>query len=275
MKSRFAFRKQKKIEATSQHNKPYLGLAQQIIGYSDIILEILDARFIQDTRNFEIENLVKTNNKKIIYVLNKSDLIDVNKTKKEIELHNLYPYVFVSCKLRKGSKQLRDRIKILAKNIDTTYKRVQVGVVGYPNTGKSSVINMLVGRDCAKTAFEAGFTKGIQMIRLTENIVILDTPGIVPATEAVVEKTDLAKHVRIGARNFDKVHDPEIIVQKLMEKYPDIFEKFYGIEAQGDSDILIEELGKKKKLLKKGGLVDVDRTARFILRDWQRGFIKV
>ena len=60
-----------------------------------------------------------------------------------------------------------------------------------------------------------------------------------------------------------------------MQDYPGILEKFYGISAEKDSEKLLEELGRKKGFLLKGGIVDVDRTSRFILKEWQEGKIKI
>lgn len=231
---------------------------------SDIILEILDARFPEDTRNPELEELVR--DKRIIYVLNKADLLH----KKSVEGRKFpNPFVFVSCKFRRGGKQLREKIKIEARKIKKS--QVNVGVIGYPNTGKSSVINLLIGRTSAKTAAEAGFTKGIQKLKLTENIILFDTPGVIPRADVFHNQ----KLAYLGVKTYDKVKEPEIAVANLMARFPGLLEKFYDIQAENDSEKLIKELGKKKRFLVKGGEVDWDRTSRLILRDWQEGKIRV
>ena len=69
--------------------------------------------------------------------------------------------------------------------------------------------------------------------------------------------------------------NPEFVVFELMKKNSGVFEKFYKINANRDSERLIEEFGRKNKLLKKGGEVDIDRAARRILKDWQFGKIKI
>jgi hypothetical protein len=269
----FSSRRSGRIEGTNKHRKSYPLVAREVIRISDIVLEILDARFIEETRNREFEDIITKNSKKIIYVLNKSDLIDVNEAKSKIELHGMQPYVFVSCKSREGISDLRSRIKIEVKRLNMTYKRAHVGVIGYPNTGKSSVINMLVGRPVARTAAEAGFTRGMQKIRLAKGILILDTPGVIPEKETGPEKRNLEKHTQIGARTWDKVKDPDMIVLGLIKKYPEI-EKFYGLNSEGDVELLIEKLGRKMNFIRKGNLVDTDKAARRILRDWQEGKVK-
>ena len=65
-----------------------------------------------------------------------------------------------------------------------------------------------------------------------------------------------------------------MVVSNLMKQYPSI-ENFYGVKADGDAEILIEQVGKKKHFLVKGGEVDADRTARLILKDFQEGKIEV
>ena len=68
--------------------------------------------------------------------------------------------------------------------------------------------------------------------------------------------------------------NPEVVVTDLMKEYPMLLEKFYNILAEGDAELLMEELGRKKGFLNKGNLVDEDKTARFIIKDWQRGKIR-
>ncbi|MFZ5954799.1 MAG: YlqF/YawG family GTPase [Nanoarchaeota archaeon] len=268
-------RSQRKLENSNKHKRPFPKIIRNMIEICDIILEVLDARFIEETRNLEIEELIKSKNKKIIYVLNKSDLMNLNGKRKELTEKNIYPFVFVSCKKRRGIKELRSRIKIEIKKSNLNFPRAHVGIIGYPNTGKSSLINILSGRSSARTAPEAGFTKGIQKIRLTSDILLLDTPGIIPESKYSGTKREvIADNTIVGARTFDQVKDPEFIISKLMDKYSKQIEKFYEIEAEGDAEMLIEKLAKKKGFLIKGNEPDIDRTSRLILRDWQLGKIR-
>ncbi len=269
----FSSRRTRRIENIGKQRAKYPSLAEKIIQDSDIILEILDARFPKETQNVEIEDKIKKLDKKLIYVLNKSDLT----TQKKLRNFNyLHPNIAISCKERKGIKKLRDFIKQLSKKIHKNNKieKVAVGVIGYPNTGKSSLINLLVGKASAGTGADAGFTKGIQKLKLDENTILLDSPGVIPKEEySSIEQEKLARHTIVGGRSHSQVKEPEIVVAKIMSFYPEILEKFYKIPAQGDSEILIEELGKKKGFMKQGGKVNEDKTARFILKDWQEGRI--
>jgi ribosome biogenesis GTPase A len=256
----------------------YPSLAEKIVQMSDIILEVLDARFIPETRNSEIEEQIKKQDKKIIYVFNKADLIDIKKVKEE-DIMSLNPKVFVSCINRKGGKELRNKIKITSYNVkkpaDKIRDKISVGVIGYPNTGKSSIINLLVGKPAAGIGADAGFTKGIQKINLTSDIVLLDSPGVIPNKDySSSEISAFSRHAKVGARSYSQIKNPEMVVADLVKEFPLIFDKFYKISSEGNSELLIEKLGRKKGFLKKGNEVDEYKTAGLILKDWQKGKIK-
>lgn len=254
----------------------YPKVLKNVVEISDIILEVLDARFIKDTRNRDIEDAIIKKRKSIIYIINKSDLID----RKKIEIALPNPHVFISCKNRTGTKNLRNRIKAVAKKIEKPAeekaRKVTIGVIGYPNTGKSSIINILIGKKSAPTASQAGFTKGMQKLKLTPEIMLLDSPGVIPQSEySTSERWAIIKQTKVGGRSYNQVKDPEFVVASLMKEFKGIFEKYYKINAEDNAEILIEELGRKKGFLKRGGTVDEDKTTRYILKDWQEGRIKV
>src|SRR3989304_752286 len=261
-------------ERTNKHAYSVPALINKIIYEGDIILEILDARFIEKTRNTEIEKLVKNLGKKLIYILNKSDLVDIRQVKTNVEIENLKPHLFFSNKDRKSASILKRMIKIEAHKLGKD--AVNFGVIGYPNSGKSSLINLLIGRKVAKTSSEAGYTKGLQKARITKGIYLIDTPGVVPEKDKTSINPALAtKHSLIGAITWDKTRDPDMVVSKLMKEYPDIIEKYYSIDANGDAEVLLEILGKRLHYLIKGGEVDEMRAAKHVLREWQEGKIRV
>lgn len=281
MRVRYSFssRRTGHTENIRKQRKKFPDIVMKILDVSDAIIQVLDVRFIEETRNLELEELIKEKGKKIIYVLNKSDLVEVEKKKEEVRKLKLYPHVFVSCTKRTGASELRTRIKIESKKVELGHdkmRRVQVGIVGYPNTGKSSLINLLTGATVAKVGAEAGFTKGMQKVRLTSDILILDTPGVIPSEDYSHQKQDkISQHAKVGARDASKVRRPDMVVQKFLEEHKKEIESFYKIETKGDGDFLIQEIGKQRNFLKKGGNIDEDRAARSIISDWQSGKIKV
>ncbi len=274
MRIRYSFssRRTRKLKNIKKQKQKYPKLLEQVLENSDIILEVLDARFLEETRNKDIEKEIKKRKKKIIYVINKSDLTKSKKPK-------ISPCVLVSCKERKGIKELRNKIKQLSKKIKKPLKskfdKIIVGVVGYPNTGKSSLINLLIGKKSAGTGHEAGFTKSLQKLKLTKEIILIDSPGVIPKLEYKnSEIKAISKHTKLGVRSYSQVKDPEIIVSNLMKEFKNALQKHYNVETE-DSEELIEILGRRWNLLKKGGSVNEDKVARRILKDWQESLIKI
>jgi ribosome biogenesis GTPase A len=204
-------------------------------------------------------------------------LADKNEVVRTLAEQKLYPYVLYSCKSSIGRNNLRTMLKIMVKRekFAEKHRKAHVGVIGYPNTGKSSLINTLASGGRAAAASEAGFTKGIHKIRFNKDILILDTPGVFGEKENVESSSkDLMHQAEIGVRNASSVKNPEFIVHELMQGNPGLFELFYGIKAEGDSEVLLETLGRKKGFIKKGNKADSDKTARYILKDWQTGKIR-
>lgn len=280
MRVRYSFssRRTGRLENIRRQKQEFPDVVEKLIRASDIILEILDARFIQETRNINLEEYIKNQGKRLIFVINKIDLISKEKINQK-DLNGAYPHVFVSSKTRKGSKDLRNRIKIESKKIKKPVERsgkVTIGIIGYPNTGKSSLINMLIGRHKAGTGSEAGYTKGIQKLKLTPEIYLIDSPGVIPKKEySSVEQPKISKQTKIGGRSFSQVKEPELVVANIMKEFRGVLEHYYKIKAKSNAELLIEELGKRNNFLKKGGVVDEDKTARFILKEWQEGKIKI
>jgi ribosome biogenesis GTPase A len=235
-------------------------LVEKIVYECDIILYVLDARFPEETLNRDL--LKRLKNKKVIFVLNKCDLV---KNKENLEkLKNKYKNcVYISATKRLGTLKLRKKIKNLAKNIEP----VKIGVIGYPNVGKSSIINVLAGRHSAKTGNLPGVTKGVQWIRLSKDMKLLDTPGVADSKN----REDL---IMLGCLRLEKEKDLDLVALKLIKKYKDKIKQFYNVDGENEEEIL-NKIGERKKFLKTNGEIDLDRTSRKILKDFIEGRIKV
>ncbi len=249
----------------------YWKLVNEVIEKSDVLLEVLDSRLPDMTRNSEVEKKVAGAGKKLILVLNKADLIGQHLAEKEKKLLGpSYPVVFVSSKEHHGTKLLREKIHIVVGKKED----IVVGVLGYPNVGKSSIINVLKGRKAASTSPLAGHTRAIQNIRITSRILMLDTPGVIP----FVEK-DETKHVLIGTKMFSEVKNPDIYAGEIISLCNKINEQiipsFYNVPFVTDAYAELEKIAEKMNFRLKGGDFDLDKTARMVIRDWQTGRIKL
>ena len=226
---------------------------KKVLKEAEIIIEVLDARLINETRNKELENKIKYLGKKILYVVTKCDLVNLKKLKQEMK--NLKPSVFISSTEHYGTTILKKKILEMSRG-----ESVIVGVVGYPNVGKSSLINSLSGRGAARTSSESGYTKGMQKIKVDNKILILDTPGVYPNKEK-----NIIKHSRIGAVDYSKIKDPEIAALHLIEDKKELIIKHYKLKMKNSEEIL-EELAFKFSKLAKGNTADLESTAIFLLK---------
>ncbi len=237
-------------------------IVNAVIDDSDILLLVLDARLVDQTRHEELENKIEKKGKIILYVINKSDLVERKKVEEiKKEFTNC---VFMSAKKHQGTNVLRNEIMRLAKG-----KQVTVGVLGYPNVGKSSVINAASGGGGkAKTGHKPGYTRGVQKVKISAKMMMLDTPGVIPFMEQ-----DEVKHVLIGSKDPQKAKDPEDAAVVLFEDNENKIEKWYGVAFVDDGDTTLEAVAKSLNFFKKGGSADTRRAAVKILYDWQKGKI--
>ncbi|HLD40417.1 MAG TPA: GTPase [Candidatus Nanoarchaeia archaeon] len=233
----------------------------EVLREADIIIEVLDARFIEETRNREIEYKVNAGGKKILYVLNKCDLVNIEELKEKAK--ELRPSVFISSREKLGTTILKKKILELSQGEKTI-----VGVLGYPNVGKSSLINALSGRGSARTSSESGFTKGLQKVRVNSKILLIDTPGVFPK-----EEKNVVKFGKTSAISSGKIKDPEYVALRIIEEEKERIKKHFGIE-EDDEDEILEKIALIFKKVRKGKELDLDAAARLFLKQWQEGKIK-
>jgi len=236
-------------------------IVKKIVKDADIVLEVLDARFPNITRIARLEKMAK---EKLILVINKVDLVSkktFDKIKTEFKNSK---YVLVSSK---NSKNIWELVKLI-KN------KGKVAVIGYPNTGKSTLINKLSSGGKAPTSSESGFTKGKQLIAGKKGIILMDTPGIVP-----FEDRDEVRLGLVSGISPSKLEDPDLVANKLIyifkKNNPSEFEKYYGVDMSLDSYSILLEIGKKRHMLLKKGEIDERRAAVSVLEDWHNGKIKL
>tara|TARA_B100000315_G_scaffold239465_1_gene258290 strand:+ start:37 stop:759 length:723 start_codon:yes stop_codon:yes gene_type:complete len=233
-------------------------IAKQIVRDADVVLEVLDARFPNITRISRLEKMAK---EKLILVINKIDIVS-NKTldKVKTEFKNS-KYVLVSSTKSKNIRELKKLLK------------GKIAVIGYPNTGKSTLINKLSSGGKARTSSESGFTHGKQLI-VGKGFMLMDTPGIVP-----FEDRDEVRLGLVSGISPSKLEDPDVVATKLIHIFkknnPLEFEKYYDMDMSLDSYSILLEVGKKRHMLLKKGEIDERRAAVSVLEDWHNGKIRL
>ena len=222
----------------------------RVINQCYVILEVIDARFPERSRR--LFRMAHKRGKEVILVINKSDLI-----KNPEKLGREMKGIVFSAKTRRGKRVLLDKLEELGEGAE-----LKVGVIGRPNVGKSSIINVLARRKSAKTSPSAGYTKGEQWVRVSPKILLIDSPGIITWTEK--DEDDL---IIEDALSVDKAEDPEAAALKLFKRYPQVLKKM----ELGDKPL--EEYAIRTGKLLKGGKPNTREAARMIIRRWQRGLI--
>jgi hypothetical protein len=150
----------------------------------------------------------------------------------------------------------------------------RVAVIGYPNTGKSTLINKLSSGGRAKTSSESGFTRGKQLIKGRKGVMLMDTPGIVPFKDRDEVRLGLVSGI-----SPSKLENPDLVATELISMFkknnPLGFGKHYGVDMSLDSYSILLEIGKKKCMLLKKGEIDERRAAISVLEDWHKGKVRL
>uniref|UniRef100_A0A8C7XN56 Nucleolar GTP-binding protein 2 n=1 Tax=Oryzias sinensis TaxID=183150 RepID=A0A8C7XN56_9TELE len=216
-------------------SKRIWGELYKVIDSSDVIIQVLDARDPMGTRSKSIETYLKKEKpwKHLIFVLNKCDLIPT-----WVTLH-------------------------------TDKKQISVGFIGYPNVGKSSVINTLRSKKVCNVAPIAGETKVWQYITLMRRIFLIDCPGVVYPSED--SESDI---VLKGVVQVEKIKNPEDHIEAVLERAkPEYVQKTYRIPSWNSTEDFLEKLAFRTGKLLKGGEPDISTVSKMVLNDWQRGRI--
>lgn len=239
-----------------------------VIDCSDVVVHVLDARDPPGTRCASVEKYLDKNApfKYLVYLINKVDLVPTRVTARWLNTfstkHPVLAYHSNSLSNFYGQENL---IGLLRQYSHLKKRQISVGFVGYPNVGKSSIINTLRRRVVCSVAPVPGQTKVYQYITLTKKIYLIDSPGVVPTST-------LEEAVLRGAMRVENLDDPEYFFMKIYEKAKSAMEKVYGISSEEALDFLEKYCRKFGKLLK-GGACNIDIASKLLLHDWIRGKI--
>ena len=248
--------------------------------FVDVVVELRDARIVRSSANPILQELI--GKKPHLIALNKIDLAD-SKVNSKWEAYFASigkPVVKLNALNGKGIRQLTDKSNELAKaktakfaHLGAKPRNARIMIVGIPNVGKSSLINRLSGSASLKTADKPGVTRAKQWIKIKGNLDLLDTPGILwPKFEDPEVGLNLAFTGAISDEVYDIEHAAELLLWKLKDDYAQNIKERYRIEEfPQTSNELFTKVGQKRGFLQKGGIVDGEKTAIAILKDFRSG----
>lgn len=276
--------------------KAYYKEFRKVVEYSDVILEVLDARDPLGCRCFQMEEAVlrAEGNKKLVLVLNKIDLVPKETVEKWLDyLRNELPTVAFKASTQHQVKNLNrcsvpveqasesllkskacfgaeNLMRVLGNycRLGEVRTHIRVGVVGLPNVGKSSLINSLKRSRACSVGAVPGVTKFMQEVHLDKFIRLLDAPGIVPGPNSEVG-TILRNCIHV-----QKLADPVTPVETILQRCNlEEISNYYGVSGFQTTEHFLtavaQRLGKKKK----GGIYSQEEAAKAVLADWVSGKI--
>ncbi|MBN1801418.1 MAG: 50S ribosome-binding GTPase [Candidatus Lokiarchaeota archaeon] len=252
--------------------KAWSDIFNAIKTHATIVLVVLDARDPEGTYPLAIEEYIrqKCPSKRFILVLNKADLITPDILQSWLHYFQKRGFLcFYASALKKdGINFLKSQI-LRYRDPESVNK---ILVVGYPNTGKSSIITALLKqKKTAQKSSEAGSTRGLQLLKLPgwSNTYLLDTPGVVPYDETEDEISLALK----GAIKVSKIKNSQAVFEEIYNRAtPEKLKEAYDVSFT-NIDEFTEALGRKRGRLKKGNEVNEPEIWALVIRDWQRNVI--
>ncbi|KAF0689426.1 Aste57867_19132 [Aphanomyces stellatus] len=286
----------KTMDLNDNSRKAYMRELKKVVERADVILEILDARDPMGCRTMDMEDLMRSKGKKVVLVLNKIDLVPPEVLQPWLTyLRTFYPTIAFKAstqdqknisssgggmgkgekangKMIAGSRAVgTEPLMQLLKNYcrsNNIKTAITVGVIGYPNVGKSSVINSLKRSKAASVSSTAGHTKVVQEIHLDNKIKLIDCPGI------VFDTSDSNALILRNCVNAEAFNDPIPAIEVILSRCSAAqIQELYGVPAYTDTIEFLVHLALKQGKLGKGGIPDRKAVARNILQDWNRGKI--
>ncbi|OMH85491.1 Nucleolar GTP-binding protein 2 [Zancudomyces culisetae] len=244
----------------------------KVIDSSDVVVHVLDARDPVGTRCRQVEKYISKEapHKHLIYVLNKVDLVPTWVTSRWVkhlskERPTLAFHASINNSFGKGS--LIQLLRQFSK-LHSDKKQISVGFIGYPNTGKSSIINTLRKKKVCNVAPIPGETKVWQYITLMRRIYLIDCPGVIQSNTSDTD-IDIVLRGSVRSNNLESPEDyiPEIL-SRVRKEY---IQRTYNIENWADSTEFLTELAQSTGKLNKGNQPDLHVVSKMVINDWLRG----
>lgn len=241
----------------------------------DAVAFVLDARAPASSFNPRLADMVGA--KPVLFILNKGDLADGGA---DMAVSSMQRTGRAAVKIAAASRgALRPltaamesvcaekRARLAEKGVN---KPVRFLIAGIPNTGKSTVINLLAGGKKAQVGDKAGVTRAKQWVRCGA-FELLDTPGTMPPSLA--DQCHARRLAYLGSVNDDILDREEValaLLEELWEKYPAALAERYGISG-GTPLEMYEALCKRRGFVLRGNDYDYSRGAAALLDDLRKG----
>ncbi len=276
------------VAAGQQSRRAYLRELKKVVDTADVLLQVLDARDPIGSRIHKtLEDVILSKaDKRMVLVLNKIDLVPKDVVSRWLTvLRRSHPTIAIKASKDGASSDDQDAatssvpvgmdgllqlLKNYARTGGTGGKSkttIVCGVIGYPNTGKSSIINALKRSRAVGVSPRPGFTTSMQEVVLDRNVRLLDSPGVV---------FDDSTALLGNCVDADSIDDPIPAVDALLKRCnPQSLIMTYNIPAfpQGDTMMFLAMVAKSYGRVLKGGIPDKVGAARAVLKDWNTGKI--
>jgi len=240
---------------------------------TDVVVEVLDARIPFSSENPMLEQLRGT--KPCLKILTKADLADKALTEDWLNVYdsNTMKSIAISSQDAESVKKIRPLLRTMVTASQSRVNPFVVMVVGIPNVGKSTLINLLAGRTVAKTGNEPAITKRQQHIVLSDNWVLRDTPGVLwPNVDNPNSGYRLAATGAIRDTAMDSAEVATHLLDYLCVNYPaELLQRYHLQLPLSDSVATLEAIGESRGCIGAGGMVDYDRAARLLLTEFRAG----
>ena len=252
--------------------------AAETMEMTDLVVEVLDARLPAASSNPMVEELRLHRQRPCLKIMNKDDLADPEVTKEWLDYFNRQSgvdAVALSCKNPAEVARIPQLCQKLVSHRIGPGKPVRVMIMGIPNVGKSTLMNMLLKRRVAAVGDEPAVTKSQQRLYLNKNMVLTDTPGML--WPKIVYPSDgymLAASHAVGVNALIEEEVAAFLGDVLLARYPELLALRYKIPVDGLDGIgLMEMIARKRGFKIRGGELDVEKGAHTLLQDYRHGAI--
>ena len=252
--------------------------AAETMETTDLVIEVLDGRLPGASSNPMVEELRLHRQRPCLKILNKSDLADPVVTKAWIDFYNSQPGVnaiALSCKNPAEVAKIPGICQRIIPHRTGPGKTARIMIMGIPNVGKSTLMNMLLKRRVAAVGDEPAVTKTQQRLYLNKNTVLTDTPGLLwPKIMYPSDGYMLAASHAVGVNALIEDEVAAFLGDVLLKRYPHLLKARYGLNVDElDGYGVVEGVAMKRGFKIRGGELDVEKGAHSFLQDYRTGAI--